>query len=133
MDTAKDFDLALRPGFLTEKDGSRRLTGYDLIDRNTGGTVGTVYADKEVDVLPLASVLSAAEELRSAAEEALRQIEYLHGKFQGTGSGEAVVQRLRSALGKAENPTLSFEGEDEELTLQELKEILEMPAPVRMA
>ena len=36
--------------------------------------------------------------LAEAAEEAKQQIEYLHGKFQETGTGNAVIARLESAL-----------------------------------
>lgn len=36
--------------------------------------------------------------LAEAAEEAKQQIEYLHGKFQETGTGNAVIARLQSAL-----------------------------------
>lgn len=40
-------------------------------------------------------------DLVEALEEAERQIEYLHGKFQATGSGEAVLAKIRAALAKA--------------------------------
>lgn len=36
--------------------------------------------------------------LAEAAEEAKQQIKYLHGKFQETGTGNAVIARLESAL-----------------------------------
>ena len=36
--------------------------------------------------------------LVEAAEEAKQQIKYLHGKFQETGTGNAVIARLESAL-----------------------------------
>jgi len=39
-----------------------------------------------------------ADALAVAAEEAKQQIEYLHGKFQETGTGNAVIARLQSAL-----------------------------------
>ena len=39
-----------------------------------------------------------ADALVVAAEEAKQQIEYLHGKFQETGTGNAVIARLESAL-----------------------------------
>ena len=39
-----------------------------------------------------------ADALAEAAEEAKQQIEYLHGKFQETGTGNAVIARLESAL-----------------------------------
>lgn len=37
-------------------------------------------------------------ELEAALREAVVQIEYLHGKFQPTGSGETVLARARRAL-----------------------------------
>ena len=39
-----------------------------------------------------------ADTLAEAAEEAKQQIKYLHGKFQETGTGNAVIARLQSAL-----------------------------------
>jgi len=39
-----------------------------------------------------------ADALAEAAEEAKQQIKYLHGKFQETGTGNAVIARLQSAL-----------------------------------
>ena len=36
--------------------------------------------------------------LAEAAGEAKQQIKYLHGKFQETGTGNAVIARLESAL-----------------------------------
>jgi hypothetical protein len=50
---------------------------------------------------------SQAEEiarLREAVEEAIRQIEYLHGKFAETGSGNAVLARLRAAINRSGEP-----------------------------
>jgi hypothetical protein len=38
------------------------------------------------------------EALASAAEDARQQIEYLHGRFKKTGSGEAVLSHLNDAL-----------------------------------
>ena len=49
--------------------------------------------------------LEARERKLEALVEALReaelQIEYLHAKFQSTGTGEATLSRIRSALTKA--------------------------------
>lgn len=42
------------------------------------------------------------DDLVSALEEAERQIVYLHEKFQATGSGEAALAKIRSALARAE-------------------------------
>ena len=42
--------------------------------------------------------LDLADALAEASEEAKQQIEYLHGKFQETGTGNAVIARLESAL-----------------------------------
>lgn len=38
------------------------------------------------------------ERLKALCVESLLQIEYLHGKFQETGSGNNVLARLRSEL-----------------------------------
>jgi hypothetical protein len=43
-----------------------------------------------------------ADELAEALREAKRQIEYLHGKFQETGSGSAVLSRISQTLAKLE-------------------------------
>ena len=39
-----------------------------------------------------------ADALAEASEEAKQQIKYLHGKFQETGTGNAVIARLEAAL-----------------------------------
>jgi hypothetical protein len=49
-----------------------------------------------------ARLIAAAPDLLEACKEAVLQIEYLHAKFQATGSGEATVSRLRAAIAKAE-------------------------------
>jgi hypothetical protein len=38
------------------------------------------------------------ERLRAALNEAINQIEYLHNKFRETGSGNAVLSRIRDEL-----------------------------------
>ena len=38
------------------------------------------------------------DKLVEAVREALQQIEYLHAKFNPTGTGEAVIARLTAAL-----------------------------------
>ena len=44
------------------------------------------------------TALSSVARLEEALREAKLQIEYLHGKFQETGSGNAVLARIDSAL-----------------------------------
>jgi uncharacterized protein YllA (UPF0747 family) len=41
-----------------------------------------------------------ADELADVIKEAILQIEYLHNKFQETGTGNAVLSRLKAALEK---------------------------------
>lgn len=52
------------------------------------------------EIEKLRAQLAASEQRVKALEEALTesilQIEYLHGKFQETGSGNAVLSRLKS-------------------------------------
>ena len=48
------------------------------------------------------ALISAAPELLEACKAALNQIQYLHEKFQTTGSGSQVLARLYSAIAKAE-------------------------------
>jgi hypothetical protein len=43
-------------------------------------------------------MLDQIDGLRSLLKEAGLQIEYLHGKFQPTGSGETVLARIRAEL-----------------------------------
>lgn len=49
----------------------------------------------EVD---LSAALARAERLEEALRECVNQIEYEHGKFGGTGSGETVLYRTRALL-----------------------------------
>lgn len=42
--------------------------------------------------------MNALEQAKSALEESKRQIEYLHGKFQETGTGNAVLAQIDAAL-----------------------------------
>lgn len=48
-----------------------------------------------------AKAVSEREAMIEALREAERQIEYLHEKFQSTGTGEAVLARIRSVLATA--------------------------------
>jgi hypothetical protein len=48
-----------------------------------------------------ARLIAAAPELYDALREAALQIEYLHDKFDHTGSGEGVLARINAALTKA--------------------------------
>jgi hypothetical protein len=52
----------------------------------------------EIDVIHKHTPADLADTLAEAAEEAKQQIKYLHGKFQETGTGNAVIARLQSAL-----------------------------------
>lgn len=42
--------------------------------------------------------MSDMNEIKEALEEAKQQIEYLHNKFSETGSGNAVIARIESAI-----------------------------------
>lgn len=48
-----------------------------------------------------ARLIAAAPELYEALAEARLQIEYLHDKFQATGSGESVLAKIDATLKKA--------------------------------
>ena len=54
----------------------------------------------------LKAALAEAEivRLREALRDASLQIEYLHEKFQETGSGNAVLAKLRTLLGDTHDP-----------------------------
>ena len=54
----------------------------------------------------LEAALAEAEivRLREALRDASLQIEYLHEKFQETGSGNAVLAKLRTFLGDTHDP-----------------------------
>ncbi len=53
---------------------------------------------------PDARLIAAAPDLLEALAECGLQIEYLHDKFGGTGSGETVLARARAAIALATNP-----------------------------
>ena len=52
----------------------------------------------------LKAALAEAERLREALRDASLQIEYLHEKFQETGTGNAVLAKLRTLLGDTHDP-----------------------------
>jgi hypothetical protein len=43
----------------------------------------------------------ASADLLEQLQQCVLQLEYLHGKFQKTGSGEAAIARARAAIAKA--------------------------------
>lgn len=49
-----------------------------------------------------AHLIATAPEMLEALKEAALQIEYLHGKFKETGSGNATLARVQDAIAKAE-------------------------------
>lgn len=53
-------------------------------------------------IAALEAQVSAAQEVVKAARDAKLQIEYLHEKFQETGTGNAVLAKLNAALAAAE-------------------------------
>lgn len=52
----------------------------------------------------LARLTAENARFRDVVGEAIQQIEYLHGKFQKTGSGENVLARLNAALEATYDP-----------------------------
>jgi hypothetical protein len=113
-------DLAIRPSFLSEKDAKPTLVGCDIVGRFTDEAIGTVYSGKNHDAVALAGAFAAVPHLVAAAEEAILQIRYLHEKFQATGSGEGVLQRLEAALAMVDRPTFSFDNDGDERTYADL-------------
>jgi hypothetical protein len=60
------------------------------------------HASKQAqDIVALGQLAGRAAELEAALREARLQIEYLHGKYQETGSGNAVLARIDAALSDA--------------------------------
>lgn len=49
-----------------------------------------------------ARLISAAPDMYEALQEARLQIQYLHEKFQETGTGNAALAKIDAALSKAE-------------------------------
>lgn len=47
-----------------------------------------------------ARLIAAAPEMRDELAEAALQIEYLHGKFQKTGTGNAALDRINRLIAK---------------------------------
>lgn len=80
----------------------RTVAGNDPTDCNWPTCGCDPYADKVISALEEAGVLPSAANEREAMIEALReaerQINYLHAKFQATGSGAAVLGKIRKAL-----------------------------------
>jgi hypothetical protein len=69
--------------------------------------MGLVYMEAETHDLArelerFVAANSLEDELTRLLREAARQIEYLHDKFQETGSGNAVLTQIRHVLEKAE-------------------------------
>jgi len=60
------------------------------------------YREASDNAIHLAKCWNMHEELVQAVEQAKMQIEYLHEKFQETGSGNAVLSKLDRVLEKAE-------------------------------
>ncbi len=58
--------------------------------------------EAEANAALIDRAVNAHDDLIEALREAERQIEYLHGKFQETGSGNQVLARIRAAIDKAE-------------------------------
>ncbi len=50
----------------------------------------------------LAQAQDARRDIATVLREAVQQIEYLHAKFNTTGSGEAVLSRARAVLAKSQ-------------------------------
>lgn len=106
-------DLMINPTFTPETlrgqrgpDGDR--PGCDIVDRWTKNLVATVYPDDNHDAIALGAAFAAVPQLLAAAQEALLQIRYLHEKFQPTGTSEAVMTRLETALARVGKPVLHF-------------------------
>jgi hypothetical protein len=74
--------------------------GYD---ENEGGFPNVCYInDMNRQAETDAHLIAAAPDLYEALKEARLQIEYLHGKFQETSSGNNVLAKIDNALAKAE-------------------------------
>jgi len=63
-----------------------------------------VYGTTPERRMARARLIAAAPDMLAACREALLQIEYLHDKFQDTGTGHAALSRLRAAIAKATTP-----------------------------
>lgn len=70
------------------RDPDQYLSGMSVLD---GVTIAAA----------LRSLKAEREALRAALNEARLQVEYLHGKFVATGSGNAVLARINAALDTA--------------------------------
>jgi hypothetical protein len=62
------------------------------------GDVGLIGLPPGFKVVSFSEAADEIARLRAALRDARLQIEYLHGKFQATGSGNAVLARIDAAL-----------------------------------
>lgn len=79
------------------------LVGWNVVDANGVEIIGEegLLADKEAAATALVCAVNERESMIEALREAERQIEYMHEKFQATGTGETVLARIRSVLATA--------------------------------
>ena len=100
--------VTVRNGYIVPADHAKRAIGGaddpEVHRREYAQQIATVYHDRlgRGDREANARLIAAAPDMREALGEAERQIEYLHDKFSETGSGNAVLARIRAALAKAE-------------------------------
>lgn len=63
-------------------------------------TAAKKLANEVLEHLKHDEVLDAISTAKDTLEEAMLQIEYLHGKFDVTGSGETVLGQIKHAMAK---------------------------------
>jgi len=98
------------PGPWTISDRTRKKNEYGAImidiDAISGPlSICSVYVLTDmsggIEEEHTAHLISAAPDLLEMLEEAKLQIEYLHGKFGETGTGNSVLSRIDSVIQKA--------------------------------
>lgn len=76
--------------------------GATLVAQADCGLFSESNVPRVDEVSANARLISAAPELLEALKEARLQIDYLHGKFKETGSGNSVLSTIDAAIAKAE-------------------------------
>lgn len=132
--------LMVRPRIAHPQEGSQfkpAVVGYDIVAIGENSQVEVcgeygIMADTKRH-LEIAAMFAASPVLMGAVEEAISQIEHMAkqlGQANGTGTSNAVVAQLKSALQLAERPRLIFENDgDEEILRQKLEDTANNPKP----
>jgi len=92
-------DTRFTPGPWQVRERDERTVDFRRSIRDASGNVVSPRNPHD------AALIAAAPDLYDALTECVAQIEYLHGKFQETGTGVTSIARANAALRKARGET----------------------------